>query len=112
MTTSAAGGSCGCAAGQASPARGIRETVRERYAAAARAAAHAEPTGCCTSDVSISDEHGNEVFGGALYDATEADGAPTGRSGVAGLRRARPPSPTCTRARPSSISAPAPAPTC
>jgi arsenite methyltransferase len=77
--TSAAGGSCGCSAGQGVPGQSdIRETVRERYAAAARAAAQAEPTGCCTSDVSVSDEHGNEVFGGALYDTTEADGVPDG----------------------------------
>ena len=36
--TAAAGGSCGCSAG-ATPAQDIRETVRERYAAAAKAAA-------------------------------------------------------------------------
>ena len=36
--TSAAGGSCGCGAGQSMPAAAneLRETVRERYAAAAR----------------------------------------------------------------------------
>ena len=49
--TSAAGGSCGCAAGQtavATDADALRETVRERYAAAALATA--DPTaaaGCC-----------------------------------------------------------------
>ena len=77
--TSAAGGTCGCFAGQDVVGQtDIRETVRERYAAAALAAAQSEPTGCCTSDVSVSDEHGNEVFGGALYNTTEADGVPDG----------------------------------
>jgi arsenite methyltransferase len=59
---SAAGGACGCSAG-ASP--DIRERVRERYAAAARAAADG-PTAL--------DEAG--VFGASLYERAEADGAP------------------------------------
>jgi arsenite methyltransferase len=53
----------------------IRETVRERYAAAARAAA--EPTadgqGCCGSAAGCGDDG---VFGAGLYGAAEADGAP------------------------------------
>jgi len=47
----------------------IRETVRERYAAAAGGG------GCCGRDMSPEDEHGNVVFGGTLY-AHEADAAP------------------------------------
>jgi arsenite methyltransferase len=56
----------------------IREQVRERYAAAAKAAAGGEPTGasCCgPSTVTLSDERGTQVFGNALYDAAEAEGA-------------------------------------
>jgi arsenite methyltransferase len=59
----------------------IREAVRERYAAAARAVSDAGSCGCgstvetrcCTSDVAVSDENGTQVFGAALY--TQADGA-------------------------------------
>jgi arsenite methyltransferase len=75
--TSAAGGTCGCAAGRVAPDEAdIRETVRERYAAAARAAAASEHGSCCTAEVRVEDEHGGEVFGSALYAGDEADGAP------------------------------------
>jgi arsenite methyltransferase len=60
----------------------VREKVRERYAAAASAAAEGasfqggSPTsGCCGRDMSPEDEQGNVVFGGTLY-AAEADAAP------------------------------------
>jgi len=66
----------------------IREQVRERYAAAARAVKDATSKGCCggeagcVSDVAFTDpdmsnfdKKGNEVFGHTLY-ADEADGAP------------------------------------
>ena len=121
----AAGQSCGCAAGQA---RGdIREVVREKYAAAARAAAAQETTSCACGPAGTTDEQGAQVFGSALYDDLQADGAtetavaaslgcgvPTA---VADLRRARSfsiwgraPGPTCSsapgawarRARPSA----------
>jgi SAM-dependent methyltransferase len=75
---SAAGGTCGCAAGQkaAEPApTEIRETVRVRYAEAARAASGA--ASCC-SGVSTTDASGTEVFGRALYDATQTEGATSG----------------------------------
>jgi arsenite methyltransferase len=54
--TSAAGGTCGCSAGQntTTDADALRETVRERYAAAALATT--DPTvaaGCCNSDSAI-----------------------------------------------------------
>jgi hypothetical protein len=36
----------------------IRESVRERYAAAARAVAESTTTGCCGSAVKLTDEQG------------------------------------------------------
>ena len=88
-----AGNGCGCAASEARPvlATGldpdVREVVRERYAAAARAAAETSPTGRAaaqdsagcgcnpTSQVTLSDESGTQVFGDALYDAEEVGDA-------------------------------------
>jgi arsenite methyltransferase len=61
----AEGGSCGCADGTGD----IRDTVRERYAAAARAAAASPGRTVVTS----ADEHG--LFGAALYDGEEAPDA-------------------------------------
>jgi SAM-dependent methyltransferase len=77
--TTAAGGTCGCAAGQRSAEPGdLRETVREKYAAAARAAA-AEPGGsCCGGPVSTTDAAGTEVFGSTLYTEGEQEGATAG----------------------------------
>ena len=67
---SAAGGSCGCSAGTTTEsAQDIRETVREKYAAAARRVSE-QPTascGCGPAD--------DAVFGSALYDDTESEGA-------------------------------------
>lgn len=65
---SAAGGSCGCSASRQAapePVPDIRETVRERYAAAARAG----------GTLSTTDETGAEVFGAALYEETQSQGA-------------------------------------
>jgi arsenite methyltransferase len=62
----------------------IRDRVRERYAAAATAAATDINTGCCGGasafagcgqDIALTDKQGNEVFGGSLYDG-EGDAAP------------------------------------
>src|SRR3954471_10281269 len=50
----------------------IREHVRERYAAAAKAGGG---NGCCAPDLSNFDKRGNEVFGQVLY-ADEGDVAP------------------------------------
>jgi arsenite methyltransferase len=50
----------------------IRESVRERYAAAARGTGGG---GCCGSDVTLTDEAGDRVFGSALYDPAEAGDA-------------------------------------
>ena len=71
--TGAAGETCGCAAG-AVGSTDIRGTVRERYAAAARAVA--EQPGCGCGPVSTTDASGAEVFGGALYDADHAAEVP------------------------------------
>src|SRR5437879_11689226 len=67
----------------------IRESVRERYAAAARAVSDAAgcgctaaaETNCCTGDVALTDEHGTHVLGGALYG--EADAAQSTHAAVA-----------------------------
>jgi arsenite methyltransferase len=74
---SASTGSCGCSAGQAEPADDIRETVRAKYAAAARAVAAQPAAGCC-GPVSTTDATGTEVFGAALYNAGETEGATAG----------------------------------
>jgi SAM-dependent methyltransferase len=70
---SAAGKNCGCAAGQTEPE--IRETVRERYAAAARTMAEEQPSSCACGSVTTTDASGAEVFGGVLYDEAETQGA-------------------------------------
>ncbi|HXR28542.1 MAG TPA: arsenite methyltransferase [Solirubrobacteraceae bacterium] len=63
---SSASSECGCTAGGETSE--IREQVRERYAAAARAVAGAqEPASGCGCAVELTDEGGQEVFGGALY---------------------------------------------
>src|SRR5580692_1234705 len=71
---SAAGLACGCSAGQAQDAD-IRETVRARYAEAARALATDEAASCGCSTLSNLDSRGKEVFGPALYDDQQAEGA-------------------------------------
>jgi arsenite methyltransferase len=74
--TAATGGSCGCSTGAETiaSAADIRETVREKYAAAARAAT-AEPSASCCG-VATTDATGAEVFGGALYTHEDAGDAP------------------------------------
>ncbi|HME04719.1 MAG TPA: arsenite methyltransferase [Solirubrobacteraceae bacterium] len=73
----AGAGTCGCDAGTA--ASGVREAVRERYASAARAVLEAaelvggDPQSSCGGGVSLTDEQGEQVFGGALYGSTEGD---------------------------------------
>jgi SAM-dependent methyltransferase len=61
----------------------LRETVREKYAAAARAAQAQAPApgSCCGSEVELTDAQGNVVFGSALY-AGEGVEAPEGAVGA------------------------------
>ena len=55
----------------------IRETVREKYAAAATAASESTGSGCCGSEVlSCSPADAEGVFGATLYDADTADELP------------------------------------
>jgi arsenite methyltransferase len=66
---------CGCAAGGTTAStEDVREVVRERYATAARVAASGGEA-ACGCGVGVTDEHGNEVFGVALYDERNAEGA-------------------------------------
>jgi arsenite methyltransferase len=64
----------------------IRDSVRERYAAAAKAAATHEAScgcgtadaesSCCGTEVATTDAAGTQVFGGALYTEADAEGTP------------------------------------
>jgi arsenite methyltransferase len=76
--TSAAGGACGCAAGQAAThADDLRQTVRARYAAAALATADpAAAAGCCSPDAAIITDEQAELFGAGLYAGGERDELP------------------------------------
>jgi arsenite methyltransferase len=76
--TAAAGGSGGCFDGQKTDApeqTDIHETVRRRYAEAARAVAAAERASCGCNTISTTDANGAEVFGSALYDEQQREGA-------------------------------------
>jgi len=64
----------------------VRDSVRERYAAAAQAAAKKETAGCCGGeegcgsgayDTLTREESGEQVFGDALYAGEETDGVPS-----------------------------------
>ncbi len=75
--------SCGCAAGQSTgEAPDIREVVRERYAAAARAAAERHVSASCCGPLALTDAGERPVFGSALYgeEAAEAPAAALGAS--------------------------------
>jgi hypothetical protein len=74
-----AGDSCGCSAGEPK-VRGIREIVRNEYAAAARAVA-TDATASC-APVSTTDAAGAQVFGASLYDATGTEGATSSAVGA------------------------------
>jgi arsenite methyltransferase len=69
---------CGCSASQANTAvpDDIREVVREKYAAAARAVAEQQAGAACCGRVELTDSDTTRVFGASLYGETEADGAP------------------------------------
>jgi arsenite methyltransferase len=70
--TAAAGGTCCCAAGQTLEPDALRETVRERYAAAAaQVAAGEQASDCCGPDTAVITAEQAEQFGAALYAADE-----------------------------------------
>jgi len=75
--TSAAGGSCGCSAGASTD---IRESVRERYAAAARTVAEQPVSTSCCGALAEADETG--AFGVSLYEGAETEGAPDAALGA------------------------------
>ena len=56
----------------------IRDTVRERYAAAARSAQAAQSGACCGTGCGCSPADQTAVFGSALYDPTARDAVPAG----------------------------------
>jgi arsenite methyltransferase len=67
-------GGCGCSAAADAPATAdVRETVREKYAAAARQVAEQGSAGCGPVAVTGSDR--NQVFGSSLYEGAETEGA-------------------------------------
>jgi arsenite methyltransferase len=78
-TAASAGGGCGCSAGQQSETADadaeadIRETVREKYAAAARRVAEQGSSHC--GPVALTDADENQVFGSALYEGAQTEGA-------------------------------------
>ena len=102
---------CGCSAGSVHAStttatvtvEDVRETVRQKYAAAAVAAASG--AACCGP----ADDAG--LFGASLYSDSSAGDAPEAAINASLAVASPPPSPTCARARPSSISGRAPAPT-
>jgi len=53
----------------------IRETVREKYAAAARAVAEQQGSASCCGPVVLTDADRTQVFGAALYEDAETEGA-------------------------------------
>jgi arsenite methyltransferase len=65
--THEAGGSCGCSAGETTCEHDLRETVRDRYAAAARAADGTDGAACCGTDAAVITEEQAGRFGAALY---------------------------------------------
>jgi arsenite methyltransferase len=74
------GNGCGCNADAPVSQEGdVREQVRKRYVAAARAVAEHQSSGaasCGAPAVSTVDASGQPVFGGALYESAEAVQAP------------------------------------
>ena len=63
-----------CCSPATEPGEDLRETVREKYAAAARAAAGGPS---CCGPVSTTDASGTQVFGSVLYADAETEGATT-----------------------------------
>jgi ubiquinone/menaquinone biosynthesis C-methylase UbiE len=75
--SSAAGGACGCAAGQVADPDALRETVRERYAAAAlRTTDPIAAAGCCADGGAVITDEQAALFGSGLYADGERDELP------------------------------------
>jgi arsenite methyltransferase len=75
--TNATGGTCGCAADRMQDADTLRETVRERYAAAALATTERDAdSSCCGGDSAIITDEQAELFGRGLYADGERDELP------------------------------------
>jgi arsenite methyltransferase len=73
---SAAGGRCGCSPGaKVETTSEIREMVRDRYAAAARAIAEPQTASRGCDPVSTRPANGTQVFGSTLYDGSNIEGA-------------------------------------
>ncbi|UGS35521.1 arsenite methyltransferase [Capillimicrobium parvum] len=62
-----AGGACGCRAGRAADRSDLREVVRERYAASARAVTQTGAAACCGGGAAIITDEQAGLFGGSLY---------------------------------------------
>jgi hypothetical protein len=88
----------------------IRETVREKYAAAARAVVEQQGSATCCGPIALTAADKSQVFGAALYDGAETEGATV--TAVAASLGSRPRSRICTRERRSWTSVRAPARTC
>ena len=74
--TQEAGGSCGCSAGTTTAEHDLRETVRDRYAAAALAAGGADGAVCCGADAAVITAEQAGRFGAALYAEDERGALP------------------------------------
>ena len=77
--TSAAAGSCGCSAGAS---QNVRESVRERYAAAARTVTEQSALTSCCGPLTLAEADETGVFGVSLYDGAETEGAPDAALGA------------------------------
>ncbi len=93
----------------------VRETVRERYAAAAKASKAVTEggggCGCGPAPTLLTDEAGRQVFGGALYGEDDAGSAPEGAVNASLAAACQPRSPSFARARRCSTWARAVGPT-
>ncbi len=72
-------GSCGCSAGASED---IRESVRERYAAAARSVAEQSATASCCGSFMLAEADEAGLFGATLYEGAELEGAPEAAVGA------------------------------
>jgi arsenite methyltransferase len=77
--TSAADSSCGCSA---AASEDIRESVRERYAAAARSVAEQSASASCCGSVALAEADEAGLFGVTLYEGAETEGAPDAALGA------------------------------